>query len=130
MSKPGSSLRDQLRQAISNCDVSVFIATHLALDSSWCLAGIAAFWGAGKPVIVYLADSSLKDEELPPIVQGDVWERRIARVVARAGELVKEARSLSDAIKDSGTQRRQYDRRATRTTHRRCNLVGRSCCEI
>ena len=49
--------------------------------------------GAGKPVIVYVADSSLEEKELPPIVQGDVWERRISRVVARAGELTEAAQS-------------------------------------
>ena len=91
--KSGSSLRDQLRQAVENCCVCIFIATHRALESSWCGAELGAFWGAGKPVIVYLADSSLKEDDLPPIVQGDVWERRISRVVARAGELVEEALS-------------------------------------
>jgi CheY-like chemotaxis protein len=89
--KPGSSLRDQLRRAVTDCSVCVFIATRRALNSSWCGAELGAFWGAGKPVIVYLAESSLTENELPPIVQGDVWERRISRVVARAGELAAQA---------------------------------------
>jgi CheY-like chemotaxis protein len=93
--KAGSSLRDQLRQAVERCSVCIFVATHRALGSSWCGAELGAFWGAGKPVIVYLADSSLKDEELPPIVHGDVWERRISRVAARAKELVTEAGAMS-----------------------------------
>lgn len=91
--KPGSSLRDQLRQAVENCCVCIFIATHRAVKSSWCGAELGAFWGAGKPVIVYLADSSLQEDELPPMVQGDVWERKISRVVSRASELVEEANS-------------------------------------
>lgn len=99
--KPGSSLRDQLRQAVDHCSVCVFIATHRALESSWCGAELGAFWGAGKPVIIYLSDSSLQEDDLPPIVQGDVWERRISRVVARAGELVKEAVSATDKISGS-----------------------------
>lgn len=86
--KPGSSLRDQLRQAVEQCSLCIFVATHRSLESSWCGAELGAFWGAGKPVIVYLADSSLADEELPPIVQGDVWERRISKVAARAKELL------------------------------------------
>jgi CheY-like chemotaxis protein len=88
--KAGSSLRDQLRQAVEHYSVCIFIATHRSLESSWCGAELGAFWGAGKPVIVYLADSSLADEELPPIVQGDVWERRISRVAARAREFLAE----------------------------------------
>lgn len=92
--KPGSSLRNQLRQAVERCSVCIFVATHRAIESSWCGAELGAFWGAGKPVIVYLADSSLPEDDLPPIVQGDVWERRIARVVSRAKELVSEALAL------------------------------------
>ena len=74
--KPGSSLRDQLREAVDDCDVCVVVATHRALESSWCGAELGAFWGARKPVIVYLAESSLKNDELPPIVQGDVWNEK------------------------------------------------------
>ena len=85
--KPGSSLRDQLRRAVEDCNVCIFIATRQALESSWCGAELGAFWGSGKPVIVYLAEPSLAENDLPPIVQGDVWERRISRVVARASEL-------------------------------------------
>jgi CheY-like chemotaxis protein len=100
--KPGSSLRDQLREAVDTCTICIFVATHLALKSSWCGAELGAFWGAGKPVIVYLADSSLADEDLPPIVQGDVWERRIARVAARAKELVLEADAVSGGTTSAG----------------------------
>jgi CheY-like chemotaxis protein len=49
---------------------------------------------------VYLADSSLPEDELPPIVQGDVWERRIIRVAARAKELVSEAAALGTSPSD------------------------------
>jgi CheY-like chemotaxis protein len=86
--KAGTLLRDQLRDAVRQCSVCIFVATHRSLQSNWCGTELGAFWGAGKPIIVYLADSSLGDEQLPPIVQGDVWERRIARVVSRAKELV------------------------------------------
>jgi CheY-like chemotaxis protein len=68
------------------------VATHKALKSSWCGAELGAFWGAGKPVIVYLAEASLEEGELPPIVQGDVWERRISRVVSRAKQLFAQSK--------------------------------------
>ena len=47
--KAGSSLRDQLRQAVEHCSVCIFVATHRAIESSWCGAELGAFWGAGKP---------------------------------------------------------------------------------
>jgi len=90
--KSGASLRGQLREAIGTCSVCIFIATHKSVSSSWCGAELGAFWGADIPVIVYLADSSLPEEELPPILQGDVWDRKLSRIATRAAELVKQAR--------------------------------------
>jgi CheY-like chemotaxis protein len=37
---------------------------------------------------VYVAEASLPDSALPPIVQGDVYERRIATIAERAKELI------------------------------------------
>ena len=82
---------------MNRCGVCVFIATYRSVRSSWCGAELGAFWGVGRPVIVYLADSSLREEELPPIVQGDVWERRLSRVAARAKELSDGNRTGVDA---------------------------------
>jgi CheY-like chemotaxis protein len=43
---------------------------------------------------VYLAEASLTDDELPQIVQGDVWERRISKIADRAKEI--EAQSSTE----------------------------------
>src|SRR5262245_22402502 len=86
--RSGVSLRERLRSAVAQCEVCIFIATHQAADSGWCSAEMGAFWGAGKPVIVYLADSSLAEKGLPEVVQGDVWEQNIWNVAARAKELL------------------------------------------
>ncbi len=82
---PGASLREQLRAAVERCNVCIFIATRQSVDSSWCGAELGAFLGTGKPIIVYLAEASLKEDELPQIVQGDVWEAAY-RENCRAGE--------------------------------------------
>lgn len=95
--KPGLLLRDQLRKAIECCNVCIFIATHHSMQSSWCGAELGAFWGASKPVIVYVAESTLKEAQLPPIIQGDVWERRIKRVVERARELTLQKETNEDS---------------------------------
>ncbi|MDX8029902.1 TIR domain-containing protein [Lentzea sp. BCCO 10_0856] len=89
----GASLRDQLRAAVQTCSVCVFIATHASVKSSWCGAELGAFWGAGTPIIVYVADSSLPEKHLPPILQGDAWERTLAVVASRAAELVSHDQS-------------------------------------
>lgn len=89
--KSGASLREQLRSAVERCNTCIFIATRDSIDSSWCGAELGAFWGAGKPIIVYLAEASLQEAELPPVVQGDVFERRIAKIAERAKEIIATA---------------------------------------
>jgi hypothetical protein len=82
---PGLSLAEQLRRAVELCDVCVFLATRTSIQSKWCLAELGAFWGAGKRVIVYLADPEVKESELPPQLQGNLW--------------TKDARQLVNAVK-------------------------------
>ena len=85
--RSGASLREQLRAAVEKCSLCIFIASRKSIDSSWCGAELGAFWGARKPIVVYLAEASLTDDELPQIVQGDVWERRISKIADRAKEI-------------------------------------------
>ncbi|MFI5954495.1 TIR domain-containing protein [Cryptosporangium sp. NPDC051539] len=83
----GESLRDRLRDAIGQCSACIFVATHKSVHSSWCATELGAFWGAGRPVLVYLADSSLPETDLPPIVHGLLWERSLVKIAGRAHEL-------------------------------------------
>jgi hypothetical protein len=69
---PGDSLADQLREAIRICEVCVFIATRRSIESQWCLAEVGAFWGAGKKVLLFLADPDLEDSMLPPQFKGNL----------------------------------------------------------
>ena len=49
--RPGASLREQLRAAVEQCGLCIFIATRKSISSSWCGAELGAFWGAGKPIL-------------------------------------------------------------------------------
>src|SRR6266508_2538407 len=71
----GQSLSDQLRQAIRICDACVFLATRRSMASQWCMAELGAFWGAGKQVIIFLADPDITEAELPPQFRGNLWTR-------------------------------------------------------
>ena len=87
----GQALREELRSAIETCAVCVFIATQNSLTSGWCQAEIGAFWGAGKPVVVYLGDDKLKKEELPAQFQPDKWASTTREVADAVKRLVSEA---------------------------------------
>jgi hypothetical protein len=76
-----TSLRDQLREAINECDTCVYLATRNSVLSKWSSAEIGAFWGAGKKVIVFVADPELKDDQIPPQFQGDLWTSDVREVI-------------------------------------------------
>jgi len=69
---PGDSLAGQLRKAILDCEVCIFLATRSSIASPWCLAEVGAFWGSGKMVIIFLADPDLTDSILPPQFKGNL----------------------------------------------------------
>jgi hypothetical protein len=78
----GKPLAEGLRAVIEECDVCVFLATARSLKSQWCLAELGAFWGAGKKVIVYLADPAIHGSALPPQFRGNLWTASAPELVA------------------------------------------------
>jgi hypothetical protein len=89
--RAGTSLREQLHASIEHCDLCVFIATRNSVQSDWCSAELGAFWGSKKRVIVYVADDSLTDEDIPQQFKGDIWHRKIRDIVRDVKELLKDA---------------------------------------
>lgn len=77
----GPMLADQLRRGIEDCDICVFVATELAIESKWCLAEVGAFWGAGKPVIVFQDNTNLGDRDIPPQLQGCLKATNTSQVI-------------------------------------------------
>ncbi len=94
---PGESLADQLRDAIHACEVCVFIATRRSIESPWCLAELGAFWGAGKKVLLFLADPDLADSMLPPQFKGNLR-------VNTAHELIAAVKATTDEHRQALTQ--------------------------
>jgi TIR domain len=80
----GKLLSEQLRAAIADSYLCVFLATQRSLLSSWCSSELGAFWGAGKPVLLYAPDPSLAEDALPKQFQGHFVERDLSRLVATA----------------------------------------------
>jgi hypothetical protein len=69
--RPGQLLADQLRTAIGQCDICIFLATSCSLRSQWCLTELGAFWGASKTVMIYSADATIDKSQLPPQFEGN-----------------------------------------------------------
>jgi hypothetical protein len=88
----GESLRDQLRNAIGRCELCIFLATSKSVQSSWCSAELGAFWGAQKKVVIYVADNSLSDDDIPKQFKGDIWHRKIRDVVQEAKQTLADAK--------------------------------------
>lgn len=81
----GRPVADQLREAIRYCDACVFLATKSSLASPWCMAELGAFWGAGKPVMVFLAEQDVAEADIPVQFQGTLWTRDANRIIAAIG---------------------------------------------
>lgn len=77
----GQSLADQLREAIRVCVACVFLAISRSVDSRWCMAELGAFWGAGKDVMIFLADPEINEAQLPTQFQGNLWTRDARRIL-------------------------------------------------
>lgn len=76
--------------------VCVFVATRDSVASSWCGAELGAFWGAGKPVIIYIAEASLSEDEMPHQFRGHLFERRLSRVATSVQAYLAEHGATSD----------------------------------
>jgi TIR domain len=92
----GQLLSDQLRAAIGNCEVCVFLVTQRSLASTWCAAEVGAFWGAGKPVIAFVADPAVAAEGLPDHIREKVWTRDATQVVAAVQNVLKRSASHAE----------------------------------
>ena len=77
----GNQLASSLQHAIEKCDLCVFLATQRSLKSRWCLAELGAFWGAGKPVIIFQSDPDIREADLPPQFLGNLWTTDALRLV-------------------------------------------------
>src|SRR5947209_19485944 len=108
--KAGAPLKDQLKDAISKCDVCIFVATRDSVKSQWCLNETGAFWGAGKRIILYAANADIENK-LPPLFKGDYWTsdaREVIRQVkeelegSEAGETSKSVTALRNTSAQRG----------------------------
>jgi hypothetical protein len=87
--RAGASLKDQLREAISKCDVCIFVATRDSVASQWCLNEVGAFWGAGKRIILYAANAGIENK-FPPLFKGDFWTSDAREVIRQVREELQE----------------------------------------
>lgn len=84
----GKPLTEGLRIAIDECDICIFVATPRSLESRWCLAELGAFWGAGKKVIIFIADPKIIESELPPQFRGNLWTSNAKQLINAIHESV------------------------------------------
>lgn len=86
----GAALSDQLREAISRSQACIFIATTNSVNSPWCNAELGPFWGAGKRVFIFVADTSLEPDMLPKQFHGHYLEKRITKLVQTCKDCMTE----------------------------------------
>ena len=105
----GDSLETQLRLAIEDCSICIFIATRQSIESPWCLAELGAFWGAQKRIIVFLADPTIEESALPPQLRGSLY-------VDDVNQLLRDLHNIGSSIEEAET-RNQVEVRRIRFRH-------------
>ncbi|MEO6165102.1 MAG: toll/interleukin-1 receptor domain-containing protein [Candidatus Binatia bacterium] len=98
--RAGEQLSKQLQDAISHSALCIFIATRNSVASSWCNAELGAFWGAKKRVLIFIADDTLQEADLPKQFQGHFLQRRIKGLVKDCKQYLEELSSSGDAVGD------------------------------
>ena len=101
----GLSLPDQLQQAIKRCDACVFIATKRSVESTWCMAEMGAFWGVGKTVAIFMADSEVNKDDLPPQFAENLRTSNIAQII----KTVKGCLPASETASMEDTSQKLYE---------------------
>lgn len=96
-------LAEQLRDAIGACTACVFVATHRSVNSAWCAAELGAFWGSGKSVVIYVADTSLSDDQLPKQFTGWLLVRSLFKAVGDIEALGHAAPAATGASSEAKT---------------------------
>jgi hypothetical protein len=99
--RSGEQLAKQLQDAISRAALCIFIATRNSVSSSWCGAELGAFWGTKKRVLIFLADESLAETDLPRQFQGHFLQRRIKSIVKDCKQYLEELAAEQDAANAS-----------------------------
>jgi hypothetical protein len=51
--KPGENIGDKIREGFQKSFCCVLVLNTFSYDSTWCMAEVGAFWGSGKPIIIY-----------------------------------------------------------------------------
>jgi TIR domain len=80
----GEDIPHKLRQMIQECEVCILLATSNSLASEWCKMEIAAFWSAGKRVIIFSADGSITSDMLPPYMRNFNYNGSLLDIVETA----------------------------------------------
>ena len=93
----GESLADQLRTASDRCEACIFIATRRSIESPWFLAELGAFWGAGKRVLLFMADPDLSESTLPPQFKGTLRVGNARALIEAARKVLTEFQSTHPA---------------------------------
>lgn len=96
----GRPLADQLMKAIRESEACIFVATRESIKAPWVLAELGAFWGAGKLVVTYVAESGVSEQHFPPQFQGSLWTNDPRRVIdaVKSEDLAQRMTELSGGM--------------------------------
>jgi predicted O-methyltransferase YrrM len=104
----GEKITEKLYAMIQKCEICILLATRNSLASQWCQMEMAAFWSAGKQVLIFSPDASLTRKDLPTYLE-DVNFQGTAEDIALAAKNEIDKRGSIELIKATTELKEKLD---------------------
>jgi len=85
----GQPIAGRIQDGVSNSVCCIFLLNSHSVNSTWCMAEVGAFWGAGKPVIIYPIDPPC---DPPRFLDGIRRANTAEEVVAACRMIIRDTR--------------------------------------
>ncbi len=88
----GTNITTEVKNQISNHHLCVCIATKNSIESHWITTETTLALGQGKKVIVFSRDSSIEENDLPPLLHGSLMCHTYEKLVTDIQKSLRESR--------------------------------------
>jgi hypothetical protein len=117
--KAGEDINVTVQNGVAQATCCVFLLDEHSAKSTWCMAEVGAFWGAGKPVVVYNLLPS--HDAIPPFLRDIKYLDDPEEVVKSVKEILK---NLPEQRTDAGSLLNTLRRHGLTQAFKVCKGVG------
>lgn len=88
----GQPIAERIQEGVGRSACCIFLLNSHSVSSTWCMAEVGAFWGAGKPVIIYPIEPHC---EAPPFLAGLRRANSLEEILRACRIIIREDRTAT-----------------------------------